>query len=509
MEFLGYTVPVVQILILFGILIVLPSLFGMVTGIYHRFYVVVPPEQVHIVVTKNGKKVYQNKDDYSSTYWFFSWWMTRNVLPLEQIPIAVSKSVLSLHDEKRIPFRCDVVAWLVIKDPIVAAERIGNLMDEQDLRALDKQKMIEKVSYRLSRDIDPMIRAVTRTASFKTSLLDIMKDRAKFAKQVETDLDISLQEWGLLLTALEVLHIEDVETETVGGEKIRGVIKNWELQETKITDTQTRILIAEKEKEARESEALNKKLAEIAVAENEEHYRRRQIEKEQNIEIANQEMNMAIQQKTKEANLKKIEADRELEVGRAAYQADAKVKTAIGDKQSAIEQATGDRQAAVLKAEGESQATLMTGKASAEIVQVQGVARGAAIRAERTANADGELAMLNAKAEGNKAYLLGEADGLDKKADAQQKLQDNAVFIQLIEAAKQIEIAKYQYLAEGIKGANTQIIAGGMAELFGNKITPEEGAGLGATLGGLINALPPEIKSKIPDVLSSLDKKDE
>lgn len=506
---MGLTIPFTLIVILIGILIVLPSLFGMVTGIYHRFYVVVPPEQVHIVVTNRGKKVYQNKQDFSSTYWFFSWWMTRNVLPLEQIPITVSKSVLSLHDEKRIPFRCDVVAWLVVKDPIVAAERIGNLMDERDLRSLDKQKMIEKVSGRLSRDIDPMIRAVTRTASFKTSLLDIMKDRAKFAKQVEADLDISLQEWGLLLTALEVLHIEDVETETVGGEKIRGVIKNWELQETKITDTQTRILIAEKEKEARESEAANKKLAEIAVAENEEHYRKRQIEKDQNIEIANQEMNMAIQQKTKEANLKRIEADRELEVGKAAYEADAKVKTAIGAKQSAVEEATGERQAAILKAEGESQSTLMTGKASAEIIQVQGKAKGEAIRAEKTANADGELAMLNAKANGNKAYLLGEADGLDKKADAQQKLQENAVVIQLIEAAKQIEIAKYQYLADGIKGANTQIIAGGMAELFGNKLTPEAGAGLGATLSGLINALPPEIRSKIPEVFSSLDEEEE
>jgi len=476
--------------------------------LFKKFYVVVPPEQVHIVVNSKGKKAYQNRDGFKSTYWYFPWWMTRNVLPLEQIPISVSREKLSLHDDMRIPFRCDVVAWLVVKEPVIAAERVGNLMSEAELKHTDRQALVAQVALRLSRDIEPMICAVARTASFKTSLLDIMKDRAKFAKQVETDLDISLQEWGLYLTALEVLHIEDVPTSSVGGTVIRGVIKNWELEETKTIDTATRILISVKEKEAREIEALNRKIAEITVAENEELYRRAQISKDQNIAIAEQEKTMAIQEKTKEANLMQIAADREIAVGEAAYVADAKVKTAVGEKQAAIEKAEGDKEAKLRQAEGESEYTLRTGRAKAEITRVTGESEGDATRAKRTADADGERAMLVSKADGNKLYLLGEAEGLDKKADAQKKLQDEAVMIQLIEAAKAIEIAKYQYLADGIKGADTKIIVGGMAELFGNAINPAQGAGIGATLSSLINALPPELQTVINEKIPSLLKKE-
>ena len=122
-----------------------------------------------------------------------------------------------------------------------------------------------------------------------------------------------------------------------------------------------------------------------------------------------------------------------------------------------------------------------------------------AIEAKKKGEAEGEKAMLLANAEGTKQMLLGEAEGLDKKADAQAKLQDSAVIIEMINAAKEIEIAKYRYLADGIKGAKTQMVAGGMTELFGQPLGPQQGAGLGVTLSTLYDTLPDNVKNSLPE----------
>ena len=49
---------------------------------FSYFYVVVPPEQVHVIVSRKGKKAFMSREGYNPTYWYYPWWMSRNILPL-------------------------------------------------------------------------------------------------------------------------------------------------------------------------------------------------------------------------------------------------------------------------------------------------------------------------------------------------------------------------------------------------------------------------------------------
>lgn len=498
-------IPIVDNAILVAIVIIaLVTAVKLALRTYSIFYMVVPPEQVHVVVNKKGKTIYRNSEGYKTTYWYFPWWMTRNILPLEQIPIQVDRTGLSLHDVDRIPFRADVIAWLVVSDPVIASERVGNLVTDEEYRTIDKEQIVKQVSSRLAKDIDPLIKSVTRTASLKTTLIDIMQDRKKFASHVESDLDVSLREWGLHLTALEVLHIEDVQTDTVGGELIRGVIRNWELQETKKIDTDTRILLATKDKEARLTEAEMKKDAELAEAQNEETSRKRQIEKEESIAIREQEKNLAIQEKTREANIKQVEAQREIEVGMANYRADAKVQEARGDAESEIKKAEGTKQSVQLNADAGKYRKLAEAEAEATYTRETGKADADKAFVMLQAQADGKKAGLLAEAEGIKAKLLGEAEGTDQLADAQKKLQEGATVIKTLETLRDIEIAKYTQLAQAVGQADTKIYAGGIAEILGVQFSPAQGAGLGVTLQSLMDNLDEETKMKVQKSLGGI-----
>lgn len=423
--------------------------------------------------------------------------MTRNILPLEQIPINVDKSNLGLHDSNRIPFRCDVVAWLVVDDPIIASERVGKLISEVEYKSMSKSELINEVSRRLAKDIEPMICSVARTASMKTPLLEIMQDRKKFAENVEADLDVSLQEWGLHMTSLEVLHIEDDETDDISGENIRGVIKNWELQETKKIDTETRIYISQKDREARLTEAEMSKEAEIAEAINEEESRKRQIAKDQAIGIAEQEKDLAIQEMARQANIKKIDADRELEVGKSKYLADASIENARGEAESEVIKADGQMQATFKKAEAEKKKVEL----DAEAKQFQRLAQAKAESTYTTqtgeAQANANRMRLQAEADGVKAKLVAEADGTNQLADAMQKLQEGALSIKTLEILRDIEIAKFTQMAEAIGKSDTKIYAGGMAEILGMTLSPSQGAGIGVTLNTLMENLDDETKDKL------------
>ncbi len=473
------------------VLIIIYTLFAT----FRRYYVIVPPQQAHVIVNNKGRTLHisgREKEGIKSTYFYIPFLMTRNILPMEQIPITINE--MSLHDKEFAPFRCNIVTWLVVNNPILAAERIGDIITDRDLKTNDKDSLILQVAQRLSRDIRPLIASVSRTAAMKLTIQQIFQDRKQFSLRVEEDIDISLKKWGLSLTDLEVLHIED--NPPSSGESRALVIANLEKTKAKELEADARKEVAIRDREARIAESENNKQAELTEATNEEEWRKRHIQKDQEIQIQEQQKELAVQNIIQKANEQKIEAERTYAVGKADYEADASVKTAEGERQSTIARAEGNKQRRLLEADAES-----------EYTRVTGVAQGDAIEATKTGEAEGEKAMLLAKAEGTKQMLLGEAEGLDKKADAQAKLQDSAVIIEMINAAKQIEIAKYQYLAEGMKGAKTQIVAGGMTELFGQSLGPQQGAGLGVTLGTLFNNLPDEVKNSLPeDVKKLFDK---
>lgn len=205
------------------------------------------------------------------------------------------------------------------------------------------------------------------------------------------------EKWGVELIDLELKDLKDAPESTI------------------IQDIERKVA-AEIRRDA-EIRVATTKEAEVAKAEAEETYRKRQIEKEKQIGITEQQKLQEIAEEEAAANIKKIEAKRKLDVGGAEI-----------EKQIVEQQAQATKIKAVTVAEGEAKAVEI--KAEAE-------------KARLTAEGEGEgLA--------SKAKLLGEAEGLSQKADALKKYEEAAKLSLVLDALKPIA-ESFAKAAEKIK----------------------------------------------------------
>jgi uncharacterized membrane protein YqiK len=304
-------------------------------------YVVVPPNEAHVVVSrKKGRKVYCAREGYESSYWKLPIIQKRAVIPIENVQLNVND--IPLRDKEMAKFEGDVVAWLNINDPLMASERVGKVVGVEEITS----------------DVINVIRAITRNMSMSWTIIDILKARKDFSQDVEKAVNEELKEWGMRLVELEVIHFKDLESYTV--------IKDLEERQSTVINAETRKLVALQNKEASIVESTAKKDAEITIAKNEQAFRTQQLEKDEAIGKRNQEKETAIAIATKKANTTKVEAEREMTVGQAKVQKDA----------------------TVTEAEGKADAEYKIGEAKAKVVKVTGEAEGDVIRAKGFADAD-------------------------------------------------------------------------------------------------------------------------
>ena len=80
------------------------------------------------------------------------------------------------------------------------------------------------------------------------------------------------------------------------------------------------------------------------------------------------------------------------------------------------------------------------------------------------------------------------------------------MIIRLVNAAKDIEIAKAQAYAKALESADVNLISGGLTSLLGLPIGPEQGAGLGAMVKSLSEVLGPETVHKLKKAAEDLTK---
>jgi len=317
-------------------------------------YTVVPPHQAHVVVSRGkGRKVFCTREGYKSAYWRVPIVQQRAIIPIENVQLMVDD--IPLRDKAMAKFEGDVVAWLNITDPLLAAERLGKI--ERGLESIKE-------------DVINVIRAVTRNMSMYWTIVDIMQKRKDFSNDVEKAVNDELKEWGMRLVELEVIHFTDIEAYTV--------IKDLEERQATVIKAETRKLVASQNKEAAIVESNANKDTETVKATNEELYRKKQIEKDESIGKRSQEKEMAIAEQTKKANTAKVEADRAMTVGTAQVEKDA----------------------TITKAEGEAEAKFKKGDADARVTKVTGEAEGDVIRAKGFADA----ASTDKRAEALKKY---------------------------------------------------------------------------------------------------------
>lgn len=406
------------------------ALIALSVAFFVATYKVVDPNDAHVVVFMGrGRKLYSPDNDNKSSYFFIPILMKKFILPLVNQKMSIHD--IKLNDKEVAPFICDVVTWLRISDPIVAAERL-NLSDPFGS---------------LREDLINIVQAVARSVSMKKEILEIMRDRQEFSKLVSDEVSEQLQKWGVELVNLEINEIRD------DSNKGSTVIQDYEAIRRAAVQSESRKKVAIENAEAEKVEAEKMKEAELAKAESEETYRKRQIEKDRTIGVEEQEKAKLIAKRQREANVEGVEAMRVAEVGKAEVKKEATIKTA----------------------EGESEAIRIQGEKEAEVVRLRGVAQ-----------AESNQAVGLADAEVIKQKGLSEAEAKDKMAAALARFNDAATVIEKIHAAVEVEKAKYEAVGKISQNADLKMVTSGDgANFFGIPMNAETGANFGQMLEGL------------------------
>jgi len=396
-----------------------------VLGFLRASYSVVPPAEAHVVVTRGkGRRLYCSREGYKSSYWAVPILQKRSILPLRNKQLFIDD--IPLRDRDLAKFVCDVVCWINIENPIQAAERIGEQERIRDFRGIED-------------DIKNLVKSVTRNSSMKMDLVTLMSERLTFSKEIADEIRPAIKQWGIALVDLECIHFRDQEPYTV--------ISDLEKRQSKVIETTTRKKVAEKEKEASIVESDSTRETELKVAENEEKFKTRQLERDETLGMREQEKNMKIEETRQKANKQEVEALRTLQVGKAQV----------------------DREATITRAEGTAGEKRKIGEADADVTRLTGKARADVIEAQMTA----------------------EATGIDRKADAQKKYQESGAFaIEVISKAfdSYVEIQKsmFENFGPALQQANIRVISTGEEGTFlGLPVSAKGGIAAGGMLEGM------------------------
>ncbi len=411
------------------VIVIAIAIVGAIAVIFAPRYVVVPPHEAHVVVTRGkGRRLYTSREEgKESSYFFVPLLHKRSILPLRNKQLYIEN--IPLRDRDLAKFICDVTCWINIDDPIKAAERIGSQDRIADFTGIED-------------DIKNLVRAITRNSSMKMDLVSLMSDRLEFSRKIATEIIESIPQWGVGLVDLECIHFQDEAPYTV--------VSDLEKRQAAQINSTTRKQVAERNKEAVVVEANAKKVEETTVAETEEAFKKRQMKRDEEVGKAEQMKDMAIAEAEKRANAMTVEAQRTLAVGKAKYEADAVVE----------------------KAQGEAEAVRRTGKAEADVTEMKGTAEGTVIKVKMTSEADG----IDARAEAQKKYQQSGAMAIE-------------VVGKMFDTYRDIQIARFRNLGEALQKADVRVLSTGEGgQILGIPVTAESGIAFGGMMQGMKEA---------------------
>ncbi|MFH1195732.1 MAG: SPFH domain-containing protein [bacterium] len=376
-----------------------------IVGGFFKLYRIVPVNEAHIRILKNKKELFSAREG-KSAYWYIPFITKIHKLPLCNLAIPVND--IKLNDKLMAKFVCDIMCFINIKDINLAVERLI-LTDTTSAMGFD--------FVRLSEDLRAIMESIGRTVTTKQSILDIYMNRQMLDTAITKEVELVFPKWGIELVDLELKDIKDAHDSTIISDIERKVASEIR------RDADIRVATTTKE-------------AELAKAEAEEIYRKRQIEKDMQIGMSEQSKNQQIAQMESVANVERVEAKRKLEVG-----------TAEIEKQKIEQLAMAQKIKLTVEAEGESNKIQNIGRSEAEIIRIK-----------KEADAAGTL----------------------KLAEALKEFNDTAINVKILDIQKDILLSKYNALASAIQNADIKwILSGANAQkFFGINLDAEGGANL-------------------------------
>ena len=368
-------------------------------------YKIVPVNEAHIRILQNSKMIFSSRHG-KSAYWVIPFITKLHKLPLCNLAIPVND--IKLNDKNMAKFVSDIMCFININNIDLAVER---------LILTDTEKELGFDFVKLSEDLRAIMESVGRTVTTKQTILDIYMNRQLLDQAITKEVEVVFPKWGIELVDLELKDIKDAPGSTIIADIERKVASEIR------RDAEIRVATTTKE-------------AELIKAEAEEIYRKRQIEKDKQIGMAEQFKNQEISVKETEANSQKIEAMRKLEVGQAEI-----------EKQKMEQLAMGQKLKYSIEAEGQANQIQNVGKAEANIIQVK-----------KEADAAGTL----------------------KLAEALKQYNDVAINVKILDIQKEIMIAKFNALGQAIQKADVKWIMSGTnaQKFFGINLDAEGGANI-------------------------------
>lgn len=287
-------------------------------------------------------------------------------------------------------------------------------------------------------------------------LENIMQDRSNLGEQFTKEVNDQLQEWGV--TTAKMIEFMDIR-DSSGSQ----VIQNMMAKEKSRIEKESRVTVADNIREAEMKEIEAKREIALTRTQAEQQVGIRQAEAEKEVGIAKEKSNQEVQTEAK------ITTERVMEVKKVE-----EVKAAEIARDVAVVKAEQDKQVQVVNAEAEKEATvrIATGKLDATKKDAEGI-----------------QAVGSAKAEAEKAMLLAPVNAqltLAKEIGENQSYQAYLIEVRKVEATEAVgkEMAAAMKEADLKVIANSGSVQNGVASL-GDIFTP---AG-GTSIAGMLEAL--------------------
>jgi len=389
---------------------------------------VVPRHEAHVIIKRKRVVVFSGTPDiagYSgSTYYYFPSWVPLLGMDVTEVPL----SVLELRVPEMVTFaarnaRFTLTASVFVRvtEPLKSAQRWpGRHVDD----------FIGGVK-------ELMENAIRNTTTFFAAE-DIIEKKDEIAAKLHHALSSDMEEYGCIITNVGIVDITDAPGNTV----ISDIARKREAE----INSESRQIVAVKEREARVVEAENKQASEMRESAAAEAIGVREREKEQRVFVSQQKV-----------------AQEEMEVSRIR-----EVRAAEIDRDAAIERAQGERKSVILKREAEAEGVRAVGLAEAEVTRNKG---------------------------------LAEAEAISKRVEALNALQDTGRSFRNIEKDERVGLE----LAKALQQADLKLVSTGEVDSFLDLFSADGGAKLGAFVSSL-RQVEPDLADRLLGVIDRLGK---
>lgn len=407
---------------------------------------VVATNMVHINQSSQGTAAYGRGLDNGNVYYKFPQWLPKIGISTIEMPTSIFDIELSdydAYDKGRLPFTVDIKAFFKVDKAETAAQRVASFEE-------------------LKQQLSDILKGSVRTILGGAEIEAILGERGIFGDQFTKEVKEQLEAWGVdTVKNIEFMDIRDSE-----GSK---VIANIMAKKKSEIEMESRMEVAENNKQAKLKEIDAKREADVQEQDALLQVGEKEAEKEKKIGIANEMAQQEIREAAKvtaekDMAVKKVEEEKRAEIDKNVAEIDAQKKKDIIviAAEADAEKAEKQKQQKTYEAE----AALVEEEKRAAGIKAVGDAEAAATTAMELAPVTAQIALAKeiGENEGYQKYLLG-----------------------LEEIAANLEVGKEK--AQALKESDIKIIA--------NTGSPEEGFDSlmdvftskgGTKLGGMLEA---------------------